>query len=80
MKKIYAFIATAIVATSLFYVQKNGSEYLFDANVEALARGEVSRGGCFDYCHYWFGSTCPIETSEGDEICEDMEEIKYGFN
>jgi hypothetical protein len=58
MRKIYAFIATAIVATSLFYVQKNGSEYLFDANVEALAQienGHPSRGGShYEQCGYQF--------------------------
>lgn len=44
MKKIYAFIATALVATSLFFIQKNGSEYLFDANVEALSQREIIVG------------------------------------
>ncbi len=42
MKKIYAIVATALVATSIFFVQKNDSECLFDANVEALARSEES--------------------------------------
>ena len=54
MKKIYAFIATALVATSFFFVQKNDSECLFDANIDALAQienGHPSKGGShFEAC------------------------------
>ena len=81
MKKIYAFIATALVATSFFFVHKNDSEYLFDANIEALARSEISRKDCFESCYIWFGGSCVLtSSSKGDNPCVDMETIQYGNN
>lgn len=44
MKKIYVIVAATLIATSIFFVQNNGSEYLFDANVEALSQGEIIVG------------------------------------
>lgn len=40
MKKIYAFIATSLVATSFFFVQKQDSKSFFARNVEALTQNE----------------------------------------
>lgn len=72
MKKVYAFIATALVATSLFFVQKNGSEYLFDANVEALARIEDPVKTCNNYCYDLWGYVCVVSTNHYDIYCDDM--------
>lgn len=41
MRKVYVIVAAALIATSIFIVQNNGSEYLFDANVEALSQREI---------------------------------------
>ena len=81
MKKIYALVATTLVATSIFFVQKNDSECLFDANVEALARSEISRKDCFESCYIWFGGSCMLTSFyKGDNPCVDMEYIQYGNN
>lgn len=67
MKKIYALVATALVATSIFLIQKNDSEYLFDANVEALAKSEISRKDCFESYYIWYGGSCVLtSSSKGD--------------
>lgn len=44
MRKVYVIVAAALIATSIFIVQNNGSEYLFDANVEALSQREIIVG------------------------------------
>lgn len=81
MKKIYALVATALVATSIFFIQKNDSEYLFDANVEALARSEISRKDCFKSYYIWYGGSCVLtSSSKGDNPCIDMNTIDYGNN
>lgn len=81
MKKICALVATALVATSIFLIQKNDYECIFDANVEALARSEISRKDCFEYCYIWFGGSCVLTSSyKGDNPCVDMEYILYGNN
>ena len=67
--------------TAIFIIQKNSSEYLFDANVEALARSEISRKDCFDACYIWYGGSCVLtSSSKGDNPCIDMETIQYGNN
>ena len=81
MKKICALVATALVATSIFLIQKNDYECIFDANVEALARSEISRKDCFESCYIWFGGSCVLtSSSKGDNPCVDMENIQYGNN
>lgn len=81
MKKICALVATALVATSIFLIQKNDYECIFDANVEALARSEISRKDCFESCYIWFGGSCVLtSSSKGDNPCVDMETIQYGNN
>ena len=81
MKKIYVIVAATLIATSIFFVQNNDSEYLFNANVEALARSEISRKDCFESCYIWFGGSCVLtSSSKGDNPCVDMEYIQYGNN
>ena len=81
MKKICALVATALVATSIFLIQKNDYECIFDANVEALARSEISRKDCFESCYIWFGGSCVLtSSSKGDNPCVDMNTIDYGNN
>ena len=81
MNKIYTLIVIALAMISIFFIQKNDSEYLFDANVEALARSEISRKDCFESCYIWFGGSCVLtSSSKGDNPCVDMEYIQYGNN
>lgn len=73
MKKIYAFIATALVATSLFFVQKNASKCLLDANIEAIAGVERPSHSPAD-CIIWYGEVCLVQSSSKGDILpiEDM--------
>ena len=81
MNKIYTLIVIALAMISIFFIQKNDSEYLFDANVEALARSEISRKDCFESCYIWFGGSCVLtSSSKGENPCVDMEYIQYGNN
>ena len=81
MNKIYTLIVIALAMISIFFIQKNDSEYLFDANVEALARSEISRKDCFESCYIWVGGSCVLtSSSKGDNPCVDMENIQYGNN
>ncbi len=67
MKKIYAFIATALVATSLFFVQKNASKCLLDANIEAIAGIERPVHSPAN-CTQWFGDVCDVQFTSKEAI------------
>lgn len=72
MKKIYALVATALVATSIFLIQKNDYECIFDANVEALARIEDPIADCNKYCYDLWGYVCVVSTNHYDIYCDNM--------
>lgn len=73
MKKIYAVVATALIATAIFFVQKKDSECLFDANVEALTQSELpgaqimcnsgNCGRCFEERTAW-----PVISARGRDL------------
>ena len=81
MKKIYAFVATVLVATSLFFVQKNESKCLLDANIEAIAgieRPVHSPANCIQ----WFGGVCTVQfiSKEAIPIPDMSQMILYNIS
>lgn len=85
MKKIYAFIVIALALISIFFIQKNDSEYLFDANVEALTQSELpgaqimcnsgNCGRCFEERTAWPVYKCTWTGSQED-YC-DCDKLGY---